>query len=278
MMKNKVLQLYLIPVLTAGFLGGVVGATLSPSLSFNPLANKTITLNGRQGIQIIERETLASAESAITAAVEQASSSVVSIIDTPKSDPLMAPTEKKGAVGSGFIVSPDGRVVTNAHVVSDPSANYSIVTKGGKVFPVQKIIRNQENDIAILKVSAENLPALKLGDSKSVKPGQRVITIGTPLGTLSNSVTVGVVSALGRNITVSDPFGIPQISLGNLIQIDAALNPGNSGGPALNLSGEVIGINFAVTQGAQNIGFAIPANTLKKIINDLPEGEKFKIV
>lgn len=185
---------------------------------------------------------------------------------------------ERGIVGSGFVISPDGFVITNAHVVSDPNQKYFVVGKDQKFHPVEKITRSVDNDIALLKITASNLPSLKLGSSQSLKAGQKVIAIGTALGRLENSVTSGIVSALGREITAQNPFESSQITLKNIIQTDAAINPGNSGGPLLDLSGEVVGVNFAITQGAENIGFAIPSDAVKEAISNLSDGQDLQTI
>ncbi|MCD6420679.1 MAG: DegQ family serine endoprotease [Synergistetes bacterium] len=163
--------------------------------------------------------------------------------------------------GSGFIISPNGYILTNNHVVRN--AKEIIVTlSNGKRHKARVIGTDPTADIAVIKIKAKNLPTLPLGDSDKLQVGEWVITIGNPYG-LSHTVTVGVVSALGRTIREEGGY------FGNFIQTDAAINPGNSGGPLLNIKGEVIGINTAIIPYAQGIGFAIPINTAKKIMNDL---------
>jgi serine protease Do len=166
-------------------------------------------------------------------------------------------------IGSGFIVAADGLVVTNKHVVSDSTAKYKIITKDDKTYEVTKIYRDPVNDLAILKISASDLPVVSMGDSSKIKVGQLAIAIGTALGEFRNTVTTGVISAMGRGITAGSPFEETGERLDNVIQTDAAINPGNSGGPLLNSSGEVIGVNAAVSSEGQNIGFALPINVVK---------------
>lgn len=170
-------------------------------------------------------------------------------------------------IGSGFIISSDGLVITNKHVVSDTTASYQILTNDKKKYPVEKIYRDPLNDLAILKINATGLKPLKLGDSSHLKLGQMTIAIGTPLGEFTNTVTNGIISGLGRGITAGSPFEGFVEKLDDVIQTNAAINPGNSGGPLLNSSGEVIGINTAIAQGGQNIGFAIPVNVIKTLIS-----------
>ena len=174
--------------------------------------------------------------------------------------------------GSGFIVDQDGLIVTNKHVVQDPQAEYMVTTPTEDSYPAKVLARDPLNDVAILKVDAQDLPPLPLGDSNTIQLGQSVLAVGTALGEFQNTVSSGIVSGLSRFITaMTDMEGHSQ-RLGGLIQTDAAINPGNSGGPLVNLAGEAIGINSAVVFGAQNIGFAIPINKARR---DLAELKKF---
>jgi len=180
-------------------------------------------------------------------------------------------------IGSGFIISEDGLVVTNKHVVEDTQASYKVITKDNKEYEVKKIYRDPANDLAILKVDPPGggLPAVVLGDSDKLKVGQFVIAIGTALGEFRNTVTTGVISGLGRGISASNPYEGYVESLDNVIQTDAAINPGNSGGPLLNSSGEVIGVNVAVASGAQNIGFSLPINVVKDSLENFNQTGQF---
>lgn len=170
--------------------------------------------------------------------------------------------------GTGFIVSEDGLVVTNKHVVEDENAEYTFLTNDEKKFPAKVLARHPSDDVAILRIEGKNFPTLDLGDSDSIQMGQSVIAIGNALGEFRNTVSTGVVSGLSRSIVAQGALGGTE-RLNNIIQTDAAINSGNSGGPLLNLEGKVIGINTAVAQGAQNVGFAIPVNTVKKSIRDV---------
>ncbi|MCX6726336.1 MAG: trypsin-like peptidase domain-containing protein [Candidatus Shapirobacteria bacterium] len=177
-------------------------------------------------------------------------------------------------IGTGFIISADGLIVTNKHVVADTTAKYKVVIGKDQVLDVQNIYRDPVNDLAILKVNVTGLTPIVLGDSDKLKVGQTVIAIGTALGEFRSTVTRGVVSGLGRAITAGSPFQGSE-NLDNVIQTDAAINPGNSGGPLLNLSGEVIGVNAAVSQSGQNIGFALPINIVKISINNFKTTGEF---
>jgi S1-C subfamily serine protease len=170
-------------------------------------------------------------------------------------------------IGSGFIISADGLVITNRHVVEAEDATYKVLTNDGKTYEVQKIYRDTLNDLAILKIEAVNLTPLPVGDSSKLKLGMTAIAIGTPLGQFKNTVTTGIISGLGRGISAGSPFENSVEKLDNVIQTDAAINPGNSGGPLLNSSGQVIGVNTAVSAEGQNIGFAIPSNVVKELVD-----------
>lgn len=175
------------------------------------------------------------------------------------------------SIGSGFIVSTQGLIVTNRHVVSDTDAEYKVITNNEKIYEAKQILRDPLNDLAIIKIEASNLKPLVLANSDNLVLGQIAIAIGTPLGEFRNTVTSGIVSGLGRGITAGSPLESYVERLDNVIQTDAAINPGNSGGPLLNSKGEVIGINTAVSQEGQNIGFAIPVNVLKELLNNYQE-------
>ena len=181
-------------------------------------------------------------------------------------------TEKKEVGGgTGFIVSEDGMILTNKHVVSDEKAEYTVFTNDGKKFLAKVLARDQVQDIAIIQVvQGENIkfPTVQLGDSENLQIGQSVIAIGNALGEFKNTVSVGVVSGLGRTITASGGDEVAE-TLEGIIQTDAAINRGNSGGPLLNLKGDVIGMNTAVVSGAQSLGFTIPINKAKRDIEQI---------
>ncbi len=181
--------------------------------------------------------------------------------------------DKRGMVqiggGSGFVVEPNGVVLTNKHVVSDSKAEYTVITNDGRKFPAQILTRDPINDVAILKIEANSLPIIKLANSNKLELGQTVIAIGNALGIFKNTVSLGIISGLSRSITAqADPNSPPQEMRG-LIQTDAAINHGNSGGPLVNLDGVAIGINAAIVFGAQNISFAIPINAAERDLEDL---------
>ncbi len=178
-------------------------------------------------------------------------------------------------IGSGFIVSAEGMVVTNKHVVGEPQAKYKVFTKDDKSYDVVKIYRDPANDLAVLKINASGLSTVALGDSSKIKVGQLAIAIGTALGEFRSTVTTGVISGVGRGIDAGNPFEGSVERLDNVIQTDAAINPGNSGGPLLNSKGEVVGINTAVSGEGQNIGFAIPVNVVKDALANFNQTGQF---
>jgi len=185
--------------------------------------------------------------------------------------------------GSGFIVSEDGLILTNKHVVLDEKADYTILTNDGRKYKAKVLAKDPVQDLAVIKISRPSgtpsddgaiFKTVILGDSSGIQIGQTAIAIGNALGQFSNTVSVGVVSGLQRTISASDQAGSFFETLEGIIQTDAAINSGNSGGPLLNLKGEVIGINTATAQGAQSIGFAIPINMAKKDIDQVVKTNK----
>jgi len=177
-----------------------------------------------------------------------------------------APQYETG-IGTGFIISQDGYILTNQHVIDGADQIAVKLSGSSKGVSARLVGQDYELDLAVLKIDGNSYSTLPLGDSDKMRVGDFVVAIGEPYG-LDNTVTTGVVSAKGRPVTIQDR------NYKNLIQTDAAINPGNSGGPLLNLSGQVIGINTAVNESAQGIGFAIPINTAKGVLQDLMNGQK----
>lgn len=177
-------------------------------------------------------------------------------------------------IGTGFIISTDGLIVTNKHVVSDTSAKYKVVIGKDETVDVVNIYRDPVSDLAILKVDRNDLTPVEMGDSDQIKVGQTVIAIGTALGEFRSTVTKGVISGLGRGITAGDyTTGLEKLE--DVIQTDAAINPGNSGGPLFNSIGQVIGVNVAVSQNGQSIGFALPINLVKDSVDNFRKTGEF---
>lgn len=214
------------------------------------------------GASVYTNET--SQNSGIADIVEKSLPSVVSIAATGRmsfgEDEFRLNDEE---IGSGFILSEKGYILTNRHVVENDMFAYAVVIDG-KNYPVKKVHLDSKTDLAILETDATTYPNLPLGSTDDLRLGEQVIAIGTPFGELPNTVTTGIVSGLGRNLSESFPPGYE-----NIIQTDAAINPGNSGGPLLNTKGEVIGINTAIVRGGENLGFAIPAAAVKDFMKTL---------
>jgi serine protease Do len=199
-------------------------------------------------------------ESVIVDVVERVGNSVVSILIL---DDIFS--EDGEPVGSGVIVTSDGLIVTNKHVIEDEGV-YQVVLQDGKKFNVSEVIKDKTKDLALIKIEANDLAPVTLGDSKNIKLGQKAIAVGNAIG-LSNTVSVGIVSGLSREVEVEGEV------TKNLIQTDAAINPGNSGGALLNSSGELVGINTARSSYAENIGFAIPVNTVRDLVEKYQSGK-----
>ena len=227
----------------------------------------------------------------LTAAVAKAAPTVVSIVISAQvpnlqvtyenpfgSDPLFkdfgfqipvyhqqGSTLQKVGAGSGFIISKNGYILTNKHVVSDETAQYTVLLSNGMQKNGIVVYRDPNSDVAILKIDGTFNNVATLGDSSAVKLGQSVVAIGNALGEYSNSVSVGIISGLNRSIEAANPNGTTE-ELSGVIQTDASINPGNSGGPLIDLTGKVIGVNVATIYGSSNISFSIPINTIKGII------------
>lgn len=280
----------------AGFLGaGIYNTYFSSNPNFNSLRQQSkIPVVPEEKVKVIQEE------SGIIETVKRVSPSVVSIIvtkDLPKIeryyinpfgdgssgnsfDPFnfMIPQKKQNGTekkeiggGTGFIVSSDGIIVTNKHVVEDEKAEYTVLMNDEKKYEARVLARDSVNDIAILKIEEKDLPVVEFGDSDALQVGQVAIAIGNALGEFRNTVSAGVVSGLKRSIVAGGGISGSAEQLSGIIQTDAAINPGNSGGPLLNSSGQVVGVNVAIAQNAQGIGFAIPINDVTKIVNDVKE-------
>lgn len=178
-------------------------------------------------------------------------------------------TEKRQiSAGTGFLISSDGMIVTNRHVVEDAEAEYTVIMNDGKKITAKVLARDPVQDIAVIKIEGGGYLYIPLGNSDSLQVGQSVVAIGNALGEFQNTVSTGVISGLRRTVVAGGiSSGVEKLQ--QVIQTDAAINPGNSGGPLLDLTGRAIGINVAMASGAENIGFALPINAVKKAINDV---------
>lgn len=220
----------------------------------------------------VNSETVVSQEGDVIANVaSKVNSSVVSIVTESTARSYYGYSTTQQSAGTGIVISADGYIMTNKHVVSSTTKSIEVVLADGTSYnDVSFVGSDPNNDVSFIKIKGvSNLTAVKLGDSSAMKVGQKVIAIGNALGEYQNTVTTGIISALGRPVTAGDQTGTETEQLENLIQTDAAINSGNSGGPLVNLSGEVIGMNTAVATDAQGIGFAIPINDAKGMIKTL---------
>ena len=287
-------------------LSGVVGGSVGYRLAFRRSSDTNQPLKN-----VTEQRTYLE-ESDYISAIQKVSPAVVSIIQTkdvpvyyqqpypffegdpffqqffgqqfqpqPKQQQQKPETQRrKIGGGSGFIVTSDGLVVTNRHVVNDPKADYTVILSDGRELKGEVIGKDTLNDLAVIQIKSKDgaqkvssLPVLEFGDSDVLRVGQRVLAVGNALGEYQNTVTAGIISATGRHITASDRAGAAE-SLSGLLQTDAAINPGNSGGPLVNMKGQVIGVNVAIAASANNIGFAIPFNDVRPVIESVQKHGK----
>lgn len=217
------------------------------------------------------------AEGSISGIANSVSKSVVSIITNTSTTGSFFTGQVSQAAGTGFILSSDGYIATNKHVVANATKIGVILDDGSTYEDVELIGTDPINDFAIVKIKdVKNLTPIKIGDSKTTNIGQQVIAIGNALGTYQNSVTSGIISGKGRSLTASDSSRTTYETLSDMIQTDAAINGGNSGGPLVNAAGEVIGINTAYASQGNNVGFAIPINSVKGIMAGVLKDGKFE--
>ena len=286
--QNRPLIIFIVILsFVAGVIGGVGGMAL---VAGSPALQRSIGIGSEDAMTIAARERVENItvreDSAVVDAVKKISPSVVSIVFTkdievanpffgfgyPFGEPERSIQRQQGG-GTGFVISSDGLVATNKHVAGVEGAEYTVIAQDGNKYEAQVLAQDPLNDFAILKIEARNLPVVEFGDSDKLDIGQRVIAIGNALGEFQNTVTVGVLSGKERMLIASDETGARQEALDGLLQIDAAINQGNSGGPLCNLRGQVIGMNTATTAKgqAEGIGFAIPVNSLKVAIDSIKQ-------
>lgn len=217
------------------------------------------------------------AEGSISEIANSVSKSVVSIITNTSTTGSFFTGQVSQAAGTGFILSSDGYIATNKHVVANATKIGVILDDGSTYEDVELIGTDPINDFAIIKIKdIKDLTPIKIGDSKTTNIGQQVVAIGNALGTYQNSVTSGIISGKGRSLTASDSSRTTYETLSDMIQTDAAINGGNSGGPLVNAAGEVIGINTAYASQGNNVGFAIPINSVKGIMAGVLKDGKFE--
>lgn len=252
---------YFISSLLGMVIGGLLVFYLTSNVSVIEKKLETTELNVEENSAVIE-------------AVQKASPAVVSITAEQATLDFFGRIRESKASGTGFFVSEDGLIVTNKHVVESDRADYSVFTSDGKEYDAKVLARDPFFDVAFLKISGSNFPTVEMGNSDSLVVGQRVVAIGNALGQFQNTVTTGVISAIGRAIEAGDSLLGESVTLENMIQTDAAINPGNSGGPLINLSGQVVGINTAVAGEAEGIGFATPINVVKTVLDSVKKDGK----
>lgn len=258
----------LLVLIAVAVIGGALGSSVLPRLPFlsalsqsapsaaspAPPSAAAPTAPTQTTPRVIEQE------SVVIRAADRVRPAVVNIDTVAQVQTVFGVFPQEGA-GSGVIVSPDGYILTNNHVV-ETAQQIKVTLLSGKILPARVIGTDRFSDLAVVKVEMSGLPAATLGRSSALRVGQMAIAIGNPFG-LGHTVTVGVISALNRNIRV------PNLIIENLVQTDAAINPGNSGGALVDSRGEVIGINTAIVRDAQGIGFAIPIDTARAIMDQL---------
>ena len=271
--RRRSVLLLIILSLTFGFIGGILGIKYYPDIAgfFPGIFTEFNPSSGTNQKPIIQGRITTNEEKAVINVVNQSINSVVSILAKGEVSLPGFPSfsQEVEGTGSGFIVSSDGMILTNKHVVQYKDMKYTVILQNGEKYEAQVLARDPVQDLAILKIKKTGLKPLTLGNSDNLQIGQTVIAIGNALGEFQNTVSVGVVSGLSRKITAGGGGTIETIE--EVIQTDAAINQGNSGGPLLDLIGEVIGINTAMASSAENIGFAIPVNKAKKAIDNFKE-------
>lgn len=294
--SKKIIATSLLATFFVGIAGGFVGSEIQDAFFSGP--KNIIQKNGdpeKKGVT--EYATQSDQEALIVDIVDRANPAVVSIqiekrvsenqkraqlfpyedffgleipfeLNIPESAPEEGGQLRRIGGGSGFIIEPNGLIVTNRHVVADDAAVYTVVLSDGTTYSANILAKDPVLDVALIKIEARGLPTLELGDSDGIRIGQTTIAIGYALAEFGNTVTQGVVSGIGRRVQAGNGMGLNEV-IDEAIQTDAAINPGNSGGPLLNLAGDVIGINTAVSREGQLVGFAIPINTVKRTIESV---------
>jgi len=254
-------------VLAASLLSAVLAASGTAALVTGPLAPAVASVAQTPGAVTAATGSgaTASADAAdLTDVVAAVRDSVVTITSEGVSSRGLQQIPSTG-VGSGVVLSGDGYILTNRHVVED-SQSLTVELADGQQFPATIVSISEDEDLALIKIDATGLSPAVIGNSDTLEVGQTAIAIGSPLGTFTETVTRGIISGTGRTITLTDDATGRPVTMTNLLQTDAAINPGNSGGPLLDASGAVIGINTAVSSGAEGLGFAIPISAAAPLI------------
>ncbi|RBP44010.1 S1C family serine protease [Garciella nitratireducens] len=256
-------------------IGAIIGGLIVGTLSIGYMNSRLDELVGEKTTDPTKQEIIVAEQTKASipeAVAQKVNPSVVGIQTVKVSlDFFLGPVQQEG-VGTGVIVSENGIILTNHHVVTDKPKSITVQLMDGRELQAEKIWSNESMDLAVIKVDAKNLPVAELGNSDQLKVGQPAIAIGNPLGMrFERTVTSGIISALNRSIAVSEN-NIAE----DLIQTDASINPGNSGGPLLNSKGEVVGINTYKVQTGEGMGFAIPINVAKPIVTQIIKNGEFR--
>jgi serine protease Do len=253
------------PVVAVSILSSLIGSLVTVAVvgGVFPRGSSAVATS-TPAAKVASQVTSPSSGDPVVAVAAKVSAAVVTISSTSGSGIGLfgAPTD---AIGSGFIFDPSGLILTNAHVVENAS-QLTVSLEDGRELPGRVLSSDTIHDLAVVKVDATDLPTVDIGSSSGLQVGQLVVAIGSPLGAFTDSVTSGILSALGRTITVRDAFSRQARTISGLLQTDAAINEGNSGGPLLDGNGRVIGINTASAANADGIGFAIPIDQAADII------------
>ncbi len=261
------------PVVAAAILSAALASAGTAAIVHEVVPTKTVVTQTPPASVANATGTTTVQTADLTAIVATARQSVVTItadgLTTNRFSPFGQPTS---GVGSGIIITANGYILTNRHVVEN-SQSLSVELYDGRTFPATIVEQSNTHDLALIKIDATGLTAARIGDSGKAQVGETVLAIGSPLGTYTETVTRGILSGLGREITVQDETTGQPARLTGLMQTDAAINPGNSGGPLLDASGAVVGINTAVATTAQGLGFAIPINDASSLISRATSGQ-----
>lgn len=298
--KNMLITVVLVTILISSIFGALFGFVSAGVMNVfsskitNKIEQYFPSTQPSEIVKKVDKQQVIVEDSAVIEVVEKTSLSVVSIIIKKNVSrnfngnifdifgggnvaPNGQGTNKQTiGGGSGFFISNDGFIMTNKHVVDDMQAEYIVMTSDLKEYPAKVLARDPIRDVAIIKIEGNDFPVINLGDSDNIRIGQTVVAIGNSLGEFTNSVSRGIISGLKRNISAAATSGDTE-RLTDIVQTDAAINSGNSGGPLLDINGNVIGVNVAIAQGAQNVGFALPINQAKRLIDQVKTGKQISV-
>ncbi|WP_245589892.1 S1C family serine protease [Caldanaerobius polysaccharolyticus] len=273
--KSGVWWLVFIAAIIGAFIGGVVTSYIAPQYLYGKVLPYPPDMQApaKSYTKVIIPETVKA--TVTTAVAEKVMPAVVGIVTVDVTTDFFFRTRQVEGTGSGFIIDPNGYIVTNNHVASKTSRKVTVYLADGRTLPARVLWADPSLDLSIIKINATDLPTVELGDSDKVVVGQQAIAIGNPLGLrFERSVTSGIISAVNRSIMVKEDSR--NSILENLLQTDASINPGNSGGPLLDAQGRVVGINSAKVSSAEGLGFAIPINIVKPVAQKILKTGSFK--